>query len=149
MLVEPLDPEWQPAMPGFERADPQSRIAVHDAAADQRGHVAHAAPGMRRRTLQPEIVPGVLAAGRIRRHHGKSMQYDREVEFGRRGVEGFEFGIVERHADRRIHHHPPGPTLMRAAADLAERSLDIAGTGEDHAAEPLWEGSAVIAHPAV
>src|SRR5437667_2478515 len=135
MLVEPLDPEWQPAMPGFERADPQSRIAVHDAAADQRGHVAHAAPGMRRRTLQPQIVPGVLAAGRIRRHDGKGVQYDREVEFGRRSIEGFEFGMIERHAYRCIYHQAPGPALARAAADLGERSLDIAGAGKDHAAE--------------
>src|SRR5580704_13872160 len=37
MLVEPLDPEWQPAMPGFKGRDPQARIAVHHAAADQGG----------------------------------------------------------------------------------------------------------------
>src|SRR5260221_5508679 len=53
MLVEPRDPERQPAVTGFERGDPQGRIAVHHAAADQRGHVAHAAPGMRGGALQP------------------------------------------------------------------------------------------------
>src|ERR1700730_4161255 len=77
------------------------------------------------------------------------MQYDREVEFDRSGVERLELGVVERHAGWRIHHQPPGPTLARAAADLGERSLDISGARENYTAEPLREGPAVIAHPAV
>src|SRR5439155_1523054 len=57
--------------------------------------------------------------------------------------------MIERHAYRCIYPQASGPALARAAADLGERSLDIAGAGKDHAAEPLRRGPAVIAHPAV
>ena len=149
VLVEPLYPERQPAVPGFERRDPQRRVAVHDAAADERRHVAHAAPGMRRRTLQPEIVPGVEAARRIRRHHGKGVQDDGEVERRRLGPDRFEVGVVERHAGRRVDHDAPGPRGILRRAHLGERTRDIARSGEEDAAEAPRIGAAVIRHPAV
>ena len=61
VLVDARDPERQPAVPGLERADAERGIAIHHAAADQRRHVAHPAPGMRGRSLQPEVLPCVLA----------------------------------------------------------------------------------------
>src|SRR5262249_6176103 len=43
VLVEALGPEWKPAMAGFEHAQPELRIALEHARADEGGHVAHAA----------------------------------------------------------------------------------------------------------
>src|SRR5258706_7094940 len=66
VLVDAAHPERQPAVPRLERRDAELRIAIHHPRADQRRHVAHAAPRMRRPALQPEVVPGVEGAGRIR-----------------------------------------------------------------------------------
>src|SRR6516165_379560 len=63
MFVKPRHPKRKPAVPSLQSADAQGRVAVHYPTADQRRHVAHATPWVRRRTLQPQIVPGVLSPG--------------------------------------------------------------------------------------
>src|SRR5262249_22048843 len=70
---------------GSSRA--QGRVAVHYPTADQRRHVAHAAPRMSRRALEPEIVPGVLSTWRIGRHYCEGVKHDGEIELGGCGVE--------------------------------------------------------------
>ncbi|HTP84033.1 MAG TPA: hypothetical protein VMQ11_13875, partial [Alphaproteobacteria bacterium] len=58
-------------------------------------------------------------------------------------------GVIERRADRRIDQEAPSPARLAPAADLLEAPRDVAGAGEDDAAEPLWIGAAVFVHPAV
>ena len=53
VLVEALGPERQPPVAGLEDTESKIRIAVEHAGADDGRHVAHPAPGMRRRALQP------------------------------------------------------------------------------------------------
>ena len=57
--------------------------------------------------------------------------------------------MVERHPERRIDEDAPGPRLAPASPYLGERGRDVAGGGEDDAAEPLRKGAAIIRHPAV
>ena len=67
-------------MAGFERTDAKLGVAIHHAVADQRGHVAHAAPRVRGGALQPQVFPGVESARRVRRHHGKGVEHDGQIE---------------------------------------------------------------------
>ena len=57
--------------------------------------------------------------------------------------------MVERHAVRRVRHHGPRPGLLGAAFDLGEPGCDVARADEDHAAESIRIGAAVVLHPAV
>src|SRR6476646_2728081 len=137
MLVDAAHPEGKPAVPGLERRHAQPRVAVHDARADQGRHVAHAAPRMRRRALQPEVLPGVEAAGRVRRHHGERVQHDREIVILRRRPHRLEARMIERYAIRRVRHDGPGPARLAPAFDFLEAGLHIARADEDDAAEPI------------
>src|SRR5215472_15095979 len=124
-------------------------MSVHHAASDERRHIAHTAPRVSCRALEPEIVPGVLAAWRIRRHHCEGMQYNGEIELGGCGVERLQCWMVERHASRRVDHQPPSPFRFTPAVDLAERSVNVAGARQYDAAEPVWITAAIVGHPAV
>jgi hypothetical protein len=111
--------------------------SVHHPAADHGRHIAHAAPRVSRRALEPEIVPGILPAWRIGRHHCESMQHDGEIELGGFGIERLQRRVVERHTDRRIHHCPPGPARLTPTAYLGQRTFYVTGAGQNHPAQPV------------
>src|SRR5215472_12857790 len=104
---------------------------------------------MRCRTLQPQIIPGVLPAGRIGWHYGEGVQDDREIERRRLGVEWLQGRVVEWQANRRINHHSPRPARFAPAPQLGKASLDIAPADKDYAPEPRRIGAAIILHPSV
>ncbi len=150
MLIETRHPEWQPAVSGFEGADAQIGMPVHHAAADQRRHVAHAAPRMRGRALQPQVVPGIETARRIRRHHGERVQAslpDRAPALPPRAARD-----PDDRAACRTAHTPECPTPSALCSSAAfpqgcpatSRALD-----QHHAAEPIGIGCAIVVHPAV
>ena len=109
MLVDAAHPERQPAVARLERRDAQRRITIHHAGADERRHVAHAAPRMRRRALQPEVLPGVEPARRIGGHNREGVEHHGQVMLLRRCPYRLERWMIERHAIRRVPHHRPGP----------------------------------------
>ncbi len=149
VLVQPRHPERQPAMTGFQTAKAQSRETIEQSAADQRGHVAHAAPRMRRGTLKPEIVPGVEPARRVGRHHRERMQHRRQIQLLRLGPDRIERRQIDRCAVRRIDQHAPRPTLATGAAHLLDAAGHIARADQHHAAQALGELSAIVRHPAM
>src|SRR3954469_6579488 len=149
MLVDARHPERQPAVASFERGKAKARIAVHHASADHRRHVAHAAPGMRGRALQPQVLPRIEAAGRVRRHHGERMQHYRKIVVLRRRPYRLEARVIDRHAVRRVGHHRPGPARFAPALDLLQARLHVARADDDDAAQALGIRAAVLVHPAV
>ncbi len=104
---------------------------------------------MRRRALQPEVLPGVQAAGRVRRHDGERVQDDGEVMLLRRRPDRLETGMVERHAVRRVGHHCPGPARLSPALYLFQPGLHVARADQDQATQAIGICAAVVLHPAV
>src|SRR5882724_2230182 len=79
VLVKSLGPERKPAVAGLEHSQSQIWIPIEHTRADERGHVAHTAPWMRGRALQPEVVPRIQTSRRVRRHDGERVEHDRQV----------------------------------------------------------------------
>ena len=77
------------------------------------------------------------------------MQHDGEVELGGCSVEWLQCWVVERHADWRVDHQPPGPVGAAPAADLNKGAVYVSGAGQDYAAEPVRVSAAIFGHPAV
>jgi hypothetical protein len=65
------------------------------------------------------------------------------------GPHRLEVRMIEWHAIRRVHHQPPRPARSSPAADFLEAARHVARAGEDHAADAIGIGAAVILHPAV
>src|SRR2546428_4112132 len=57
VLVQALGPERQPPVAGLEHSQPQIRITIEPARPDEGGPVAPAAPAVRNRALQPQLLP--------------------------------------------------------------------------------------------
>src|ERR1700720_4358387 len=91
-----------------------------------------------------QIIPGILPAGRIGWHHRESVQHDGEVELGGCSVEWLQCWVVERHADWRVDHQPPGPVGAAPAADLNKGPIYVSGAGQDYAAEPVRVSAAIF-----
>ena len=149
VLVQALGPERKPSVPGFEHSQSQIRIPIEHTRADERGHVAHAAPGMRGRALQPEVVPGIQTSGPVGRHDRERVEHDREVVMLRRRPVRLQIGMVQGHAVRRVAEERQRPRLCRASLDLREASAHVAARDQDDAAQPFGIGRAVVRHPAM
>ena len=136
-------------MARFQTAEAQARETIEQAAADQRRHVAHAAPGMRRRALQPEIVPGVQPARRVRRHHGEGVQHRRQIEFLAASARS-DRATAGRSAFRMARKPArPRPSVAGPAAHFPDAAFDVARTDQQHAAQTVRVWRAVVVHPAM
>ena len=78
----------------LQHPHPQVWITVHHARPDDGRHVAHAAPRMGGRTLQPQVVPGVQSPRRVGRGHGEGMQQYGEIVLGGGSPYGLQVRMV-------------------------------------------------------